>query len=72
MELRYVYPLLILGGVIGLFSIIFTVAYLMMKNKREAIGFDRNMKDSEIVKRLLNYARPHTKEFIFVDRKSVV
>ena len=65
-DLYYVYPLLILGAIIGLFSIVFVVAYAMMKNKKEAIGFDRNMKDSEIVRRLLKYARPHTKEFVFV------
>ncbi len=65
-DLYYVYPLLILGAIIGLFSIVFVVAYAMMKNKKEAIGFDRNMKDSEIVRRLLKYARPHTKEFAFV------
>ena len=46
-------PLLILGSVIGLFSVIFVVAYATMKNKKEAIGFDRHMKDSEITKRLI-------------------
>ena len=47
------YPLLILGAIIGAFTLIFTVAYATMKNKKEAIGFDRNIKDSEIIKRLL-------------------
>ena len=37
-----------------------------MKNKKEAIGFDRNMKDSEIVRRLLVYAKPHIKSFVLV------
>ena len=58
MELRDIYPLLVLGGIIGLFSIIFVVAYATMKNKKEAIGFERHMKDSEIVVRLLRYAKP--------------
>lgn len=57
------YPLLIAGGIIGLFSIIFIVAYAMIKDKKEAIGFDRNMKDSEIVKRLLVYAKPYKAQF---------
>ena len=39
---------------------------MMMKDKKAAIGFDRNMKDSEIAKRLLVYAKPHIPAFIFV------
>ena len=60
------YPLLILGAIIGAFSIVFTVAYATMKNKKEAIGFDRNIKDGEIIKRLLIYAKPHIKSFVLV------
>ncbi|MBQ7362975.1 MAG: ABC transporter ATP-binding protein [Clostridia bacterium] len=65
-ELGKLYPILILGAIIGLMSIVFTVAYAMMKNKKEAIGFDRNMKDTEIVRRLLVYAKPHWKSFVLV------
>ena len=43
-------PLLIVGAVIGVISILFIVAYALIKDKKEAIGFDRNMKDSEITK----------------------
>ncbi len=60
------YPLLILGAIIGMFSLIFILAYALMKNKKEAIGFDRNIKDSEIIKRLLVYAKPHIKSFVLV------
>ena len=60
------YPLLILGAIIGAFTIVFAIAYATMKNKKEAIGFDRNVKDAEIVKRLLIYAKPHIKSFILV------
>ena len=60
------YPLLIVGGIIGAISIIFIVAFCLMKDKKTAIGFDRNMKDSEIIRRLLAYARPHLKSFVFV------
>nr|MBE6545149.1 ABC transporter ATP-binding protein [Oscillospiraceae bacterium] len=66
MNLHEIYPLLVLGGIIGLFSVIFIVAYATMKNKKEAIGFDRNMKDSEIIIRLLRYAKPYAGQFIFV------
>ena len=60
------FPLLFVGGVVGLFSVIFTIAYMTIKNKKEEIGFDRNMKDSEIMKRLLRYAKPHTGQFVLV------
>ncbi len=60
------YPLLILGAIIGVFTAIFVFAYAFMKDKKEAVGFDRNMKDSEIIKRLLVYAKPYTKSFVVV------
>ena len=60
------YPLVIAGGVLGVLSIIFVIAYLTIRKQKEAVGFDRNMKDSEIVKRLLKYARPHIGSFVFV------
>ncbi len=62
---RYL-PLLLVGGVVGAFSIVFIIAYACMKNKKEAIGFDRNMKDSEITKRLLRYAKPYKWHFVAV------
>ena len=64
--MREYYPLLIIGAILGVLSICFVVAYAMMKNKKEAIGFDRNMKDGEIARRLLRYAKPHIGKFIFV------
>jgi len=60
------YPLIICGAIIGVFSIVFVVAFAMIKNKKEAIGFDRHMKDSYLIKRLLKYAKPHIKTFILV------
>ncbi len=60
------FPLLFVGGVVGFFSIVFLVAYFSMKDRKEAIGFDRNMSDREIAKRLLVYAKPHAKSFLFV------
>ena len=64
--MREYYPLLIIGAILGVLSLCFVMAYAMMKNKKEAIGFDRNMKDSEIVRRLLHYAKPHIGKFLFV------
>ncbi len=60
------YPLLVVGGVIVFFSICFIIAYLAIKNKKEAIGFDRNMNDGEIIRRLLKYAKPYWKSLTFV------
>ena len=51
-------PLLIVGGIIGLFTLGFLAAYALVRNKKEAMGFDRNMDDREIIRRLLAYARP--------------
>ncbi len=64
--MREFYPLLIIGAFFGIMSIVFLVAYLSIKDKKEAIGFDRNMKDSELIRRLLRYARPHLKSFLLV------
>ena len=60
------YPLLLTGGIIGFFSIVLIVAYASIKDKKQAIGFDRHMKDGEIVRRLLGYAKPYRGHFIFV------
>ena len=60
------FPFIYVGAIIGAFSVIFTVAFILMKDKKQAIGFDRNMKDGQIIKRLLVYAKPHTKSFITV------
>ncbi len=56
-------PLLIVGAIIGCFSVIFLVAFAAAKNKKEDMGFDRNMPDGEIVVRLMQYAKPHRKSF---------
>ena len=64
--MREYYPLLLVGGIIGLFATAFIIAYATMKDKKTAIGFDRNMKDGEIMKRLLAYARPYVGEFLLV------
>lgn len=64
--MREFLPLLIVGATVGTFATVFILAYVLMKNKKEAIGFDRKMKDSEIVRRLLAYARPYWLSFVFV------
>jgi len=60
------FPFIYVGSIVGAFSLIFLIAFILMKDKKQAIGFDRNMKDSDIIKRLLVYAKPHVKSFITV------
>ena len=60
------YPLLVIGAIVGVAAIIFFVAYLSIKDDKKAIGFDRYMKDGEITKRLLRYAKPYWKRFVGV------
>jgi len=64
--MREYYPLLLVGAIIGVISTILIVAYATMKDKKQAIGFDRNMKDGEIIKRLLRYAKPYAGSFVLV------
>ena len=60
------YPLLIMGAIIGVVTTAFIIAYATMKDKKTAIGFDRNMKDGEIIRRILAYARPYVWNFVLV------
>ncbi len=60
------YPLLLVGAIIGIISTVLIVAFATMKDKKQAIGFDRHMKDGEIIKRLLRYAKPYAGSFILV------
>ncbi len=64
--MREYYPLLAVGAVVSFFALCFIVAFALMKNKKEALGFDRNMKDSELIRRLFVYAKPHKKAFAAV------
>ena len=64
--MREYLPVLIVGAIIGVFSLIFILAYALEKNKKAAMGFDRNMPDGEIIRRLLRYARPYWKSFLVV------
>ena len=60
-------PLLIAGGIIGTFSLIFIVLYVLDKRKKQIYeGYERNMTDRELVGRLLKYAKPYWKQFILV------
>ena len=58
-------PILILGAIIGVFSLLFILAYVLLKRSKPK-DFDRHMKDGEIVRRLMVYAKPYWKRFVLV------
>jgi len=60
------WPLLFAGALVGVFTIAFFIAWLKVRKEKAAIGFDRNVPDSEIVRRLMVYAKPHWKQFLLV------
>ncbi len=64
--MREYLPVLIVGAIVGVLSGIFFIAYATMKDKKEAIGFDRNMKDGEIIRRLSKYALRQWPSFLLV------
>ena len=59
-------PVLIVGAIIGIFTIAFVIAYIKVKRDKTMQEFQRNMPDSMIIKRLLGYARPYLGQFILV------
>ena len=53
-------PILIVGAIIGAFTIVFLLAYAALRRvKDQEQEKERNMADREIVRRLLQYARPY-------------
>ena len=64
--MREYFPLIAVGAVIGVLSVISILAYASIKDKKNTIGFDRNMPDSEITARLLKYAKPYAGQFVLV------
>ena len=59
-------PVLIVGAIIGIFTIAFLIAYGKVKRDKTMQEFERKMPDSVIIKRLLGYARPYLGQFILV------
>ena len=64
--MREYLPLFIVCAVIGVFTLIFLCAYLVLKKKTKAETSERHMSDKEIIARLLHYASPYKKEFALV------
>lgn len=59
-------PLLLMGALIGLIAVCLVLAYVLVKDKKSTMGFERNMKDGEILRRLMEYAAPHKGQFLIV------
>ncbi len=64
--MREYLPLLVVGAIIGTFAVLFVAAYAVLKRRGQAVTFDRNMSDGEIMSRLLVYAKPHIGSFVLV------
>ena len=59
-------PLLLVGAVIGVVTALLIFAYASVKDKKAAMGFERNMDDGEILRRLAGYAKPYLSRFVLV------
>ena len=59
-------PVLLVGAVIGVFTLAFLIAYARLRKNTSAEDNRRTMPDKVIVKRLLNYAKPYWKQFVLV------
>jgi len=59
-------PLLLVGAVIGVITALLIAAYVGVKDKKTSMGFERNMDDGEILRRLAGYAKPYLGKFILV------
>ena len=57
-------PLLIVGAIIGVFTLLFVTAYAVDRRKKQADDRSRTMPDSEIIRRLMAYAKPYWKDFV--------
>ncbi len=64
--MREYLPILFVGAVIGVFSLIFLLAWRREKNNQSAPDFDRHIPDREIFRRLAKYAVPYQKQFALV------
>ena len=59
-------PILIVGAIIGVLTILFSGLWYYVKHKGQQVSLDRNMADMEIMRRLAKYAKPYWKQFLLV------
>ena len=59
-------PILIAGAMIGTIATGLLIAFFCIKDRKEAFGFERHMKDSEIIRRIAKYAKPYRGQYVLV------
>ena len=59
-------PVIIVGSIIGAFTIVFILGYIAISKEKQALDDDRTMSDKELIVRLLKYAKPYWKSFVLV------
>ena len=59
-------PILIIGAILAVVTTVLILSFALMKNKKEAFGFERNMSDKELLIRMLRYAKPYRFRFLIV------
>lgn len=59
-------PLLITGGIIGLFTLAFSAGYFLLVRRVKHEQSERRMSDGYLIRRLLQYAKPYTGKFVLV------
>jgi len=63
--MREYLPIIIVGSIIGAFTVVFLVAYGALRKQKDDTR-ERHLSDAEISRRLLQYARPYWKQFLLV------
>ena len=61
--MREYLPLIVVGAIIGAFTVAFLAAYVTEKKRKRLNAKERQMKDSELMRRLLRYAKPYKGQF---------
>ena len=64
--MREYLPVIFVGAVVGVFTLIFLTAWWWDRRRKAAPDFDRHIPDGEIIRRLMKYALPYKKEFLLV------
>ncbi len=59
-------PIIIIVAIVGTLTILFILADLALKRAKSNESSERTMKDGELIRRLLQYAKPYKKEFVLV------
>ena len=59
-------PIIIILAIVGALTILFILADIALKRAKKDVTSERTMKDGELVRRLIQYAKPYKKEFALV------